>query len=116
MNPEQGRMGRIRLMAELHRGGVVLVSGTDAGIAPPKPHGVLPRAVAALLDSDVPVADALASATAVAARCCGIANRTGRIRPGLDADLLVVHGDPLADVGALQRVAAAMVGGRWAVG
>jgi len=76
---------------------------------------VLPRAVAALTESDIPAADALASATAVAARCCGIADRTGRLRPGLDADLLVVHGDPLADVGALERIAAVMVGGRWAV-
>jgi imidazolonepropionase-like amidohydrolase len=61
------------------------------------------------------VAVALASATSVAARCCGLADRTGRLRAGLDADLLVVHGDPLADIGALERVAAVMVGGRWAV-
>jgi len=98
-------------MAQLYRGGVTLISGTDAGIGPPKPHGVLPRAVADLMASDVPAADALASATAVAARCCGIAARTGRLRVGLDADLLVVHGDPLTDLSALQRVAAVLVRG-----
>ena len=111
MTPEEGRQGRIRLMAQLYRGGVTLISGTDAGIGPPKPHGVLPRAVADLMASDVPAADALASATAVAARCCGIAARTGRLRVGLDADLLVVHGDPLTDLSALQRVAAVLVRG-----
>ena len=116
LTPEQGRQARIRVVADLHRGGVPLISGTDAGIGPPKAHGVLPLAVAALLESDVPAADALASATAVAARCCGIADRTGRLRAGLTADLLVVHGDPLVDIGALERVAAVMVGGRWAVG
>jgi imidazolonepropionase-like amidohydrolase len=116
MTPEQGRQGRIRLVAELYRGGVTLVSGTDAGIGPPKPHGVLPRAVAALLESDVPGADALASATKVAAQACGIADRKGRLHPGLDADLLVVHGDPLTDIGALERVAAVMIGGGWAGG
>ena len=111
LTPEQGREARIRLVATLYRGGVTLTSGTDAGIGPPKPHGVLPHAVAALRESDVPAAAALASATAVAARCCGIADRTGRLRAGLAADLLVVHGDPLADVGALERVAAVVVRG-----
>jgi imidazolonepropionase-like amidohydrolase len=116
MTPDQGLQGRIGLMARLHRGGVTLISGTDAGIGPPKPHGLLPLAVAALLDSGVSATDALASATAVAARCCGVADRTGRLHPGLDADLLVVHGDALTDVGALERVAAVMVGGSWSVG
>jgi imidazolonepropionase-like amidohydrolase len=40
----------------------------------------------------------LASATAVAARHCGLTDRKGRLRPGLDADLLVVDGDPLIDI------------------
>jgi imidazolonepropionase-like amidohydrolase len=49
-----------------------------------------------------PVA-ALAAATGVAARACGLQRRTGRLAVGLDADLLLVDGDPLDDVTALQR-------------
>jgi imidazolonepropionase-like amidohydrolase len=51
----------------------------------------------------VPATDALAAATSVAARACGLARRTGRLVPGLDADLLLVDGDPMLDVTALQR-------------
>jgi imidazolonepropionase-like amidohydrolase len=104
---------RLAQVADLCRGGVVPVSGSDAGIGPPKPHGVLPQAVIELVDScGVPAAVALASATAQAARACGLAGRTGRLRAGLDADLLVVDGDPIADVTALKRVCAVVSRGR----
>jgi len=56
-----------------------------------------------LLECGVPAAEALASATSVAARVCGLGSRTGRLAVGLDADLLLVDGDPLADVTSLLR-------------
>jgi imidazolonepropionase-like amidohydrolase len=87
----------------LHRAGVTLLSGVDAGIGPGKRHGLLPRAVESLVEAGVPAATALASGTAVAARACGLGQRTGRLAAGLDADLLLVDGDPLADITCLQR-------------
>jgi imidazolonepropionase-like amidohydrolase len=36
----------------------------------------------------------------------------GRIEPGMRADLLVVEGDPTADLGALLRVRHVIAGGR----
>ena len=116
LTPETAAQASVQVLAELHRHGVVVVSGTDGGISPAKPHGILPRAVAALLDSGIPTADALSSATAAAAGHCGLAARKGRLRPGLDADLLLVDGDPLTDITALERIRAVIVGGRWIVG
>jgi imidazolonepropionase-like amidohydrolase len=116
LTPEQGLQALARVIMELHRHGVPLVSGTDAGIGPHKPHGSLPRGIAALVGCGVPVAGALASATAIAARHCGLTDRKGRLRPGLDADLLVVNGDALTDVTALERVVAVMIGGQWVGG
>lgn len=58
----------------------------------------------ALVDAGVPAAAALASATSVAARACGLGDRKGRLRAGYDADLLLVDGDPLTDVGALRHI------------
>jgi imidazolonepropionase-like amidohydrolase len=98
--------------ARLHRAGVRLVSGVDAGIAPGKPHGLLPWSVAALVAGGVPAADALRTATGGAADGCGLAGRTGRLAPGLDADLLLVDGDPTADVAALLRVRLVVSRGR----
>jgi imidazolonepropionase-like amidohydrolase len=96
--------GRYRQIAALAGAGVRLVSGTDGGINPGKPHGILAEALAQLVEGGMATADALASATSVAADVCGLGGRKGGIHPGYDADLLVVAGDPLADIGDLTRV------------
>lgn len=107
---------RLRQVAELHRAGVRLVSGADDGIHPGKPHGVLPYAVAELVAAGIDPAAALATATSVAADACGLADRVGRLAPGLDADLLFVDGDPTADITALTRVRAVLLRGQPGVG
>lgn len=56
--------------------------------------------------------DALVSATSLAAEALGLADVTGRIEPGLAADLIALDGDPLEDPGALGRVSFVMAGGR----
>ncbi|HWW92147.1 MAG TPA: amidohydrolase family protein [Vicinamibacteria bacterium] len=56
--------------------------------------------------------DAIISATSGAAESLGLADRIGRLAPGMEADLLAVEGDPLADITALRRVAFVMKGGR----
>jgi imidazolonepropionase-like amidohydrolase len=63
----------------------------------------------------LPAAAALAAATSVAARVCGLGDRTGRLAPGLDADLLAVAGDPLADITAVRDVRLVVCRGREAV-
>ena len=88
------------------------MSGSDGGIAAAKPHGLLPVSVALLVQGGVSTVAALASATALAAAACGLGNRKGRLRAGYDADLLVVDGGPVADIGALARPAAVSAGGR----
>ena len=67
-----------------------------------------------LVEAGIPAVQALASATSLAARACGLGHRKGRLRAGYDADLLVVDGDPLAEIGALRRVSAVMVQGAMA--
>jgi imidazolonepropionase-like amidohydrolase len=46
-------------------------------------------------------AQALASATSLAAQACAVGDRKGRIAPGYDADLLAVAGNPAADLSAI---------------
>jgi imidazolonepropionase-like amidohydrolase len=61
-------------------------------------------------------ADVLRSATVVAAELLGMQGRLGQLVPGAFADLLVVDGDPLADLSCLagqgERIALVMKGGR----
>ena len=103
---------QVRTAGELHRAGVRVVSGSDGGISPGKPHGIAPDAVIHLVDGGVSASDALACATSLAAAACGVADRKGRIGAGLDADLLLVDGDPLADITALRHVRAVYLRGR----
>lgn len=96
-------LGNLRRLHEL---GAPFVAGTDAGIAPVKPHGVLTTAPAMLHDIGLGPAETLRAITSVAAGVCGLGHRKGRVAPGFDADLVAVDGDPLADPSALRRVVA----------
>jgi imidazolonepropionase-like amidohydrolase len=54
---------------------------------------------------------ALEAATANAARLLRAANRIGSIRKGLDADLLLVDGNPLEDIAATERISLVVLKG-----
>lgn len=100
-------------LAGLHRDGGRIIPGTDAGLAPFKPHDVLPYGIAELTGLGMTTIEALRAATSLAADACGLTGRKGRLIPGADADLLAVTGDPLADIHAIHDVAAVMRAGRW---
>jgi imidazolonepropionase-like amidohydrolase len=97
---EQWIQLRIEFSGRLHRAGVRLISGVDSGINPAKRHGTLPRAVLDLQAAGLTIAQALATATSVAADALGLAGK-GRVAVGRDADLLIVNGDLASDPAAL---------------
>ena len=92
--------------------GVRFVNGSDAGVGPGKPHDVLSYAVEHSLRFGLTPADALATVTSLAAEAAGVDDRKGFVRPGMDADLLVIHGDPAADITALRAVRAVFRSGK----
>src|SRR5262249_58154590 len=72
--------------------GARLIPGVDSGINPAKRHGTLPPAVLDLQAAGLTIAQALATATSVAADALGLPGK-GRIAAGRDADLLIVSRD-----------------------
>jgi len=94
--------GARALMGSLVEAGARVVIGPDAGIAPHKPHHVLPYAIADMAEF-LGNAGALSAATCHAAAACHLAGRKGRLAPGFDADILAVAGNPLADINAIHR-------------
>jgi imidazolonepropionase-like amidohydrolase len=104
-----GILANLRRMVEL---GAVVVAGTDAGIAPVKPHDILRTAVGQLGEIGVPPLEALRACTSLAARVVGLGDRKGRLAAGFDADVLVVDGDPLADPDAIHQIRAVYARGR----
>ena len=88
--------------------GVRLAYGTDSGVYP---HGLNARQLPYLVRYGMTSAEAVRSATVVAAELMGWGDRVGRLAPGFAADLVAVRGDPLADVGLLSDVPIVMKGG-----
>jgi imidazolonepropionase-like amidohydrolase len=93
-------------MRRMYEAGAVMVAGSDAGIAPVKPHDVVRRASDQLREVGIGQAEALRMITSGAADVIGLGHRKGRVAPGFDADILAVDGDPIADPAALHRIRA----------
>jgi imidazolonepropionase-like amidohydrolase len=56
--------------------------------------------------------DAINSATSLAAESLGLGDRIGSLAPGYEADVIAVQGNPLEDIGALEKVVFVMKRGR----
>lgn len=59
-----------------------------------------------------PPMHALVSATSVTAQSMGLGDKIGRIKVGMDADIIALDGDPLKDITAVRKVAFVMRGGK----
>ena len=102
---------RIGLLARLREHGVRVIAGVDSGMGQPKRHGNVWRTVDEMVQAGYPAAEALAAATSVAARACGLGGTTGRLAPRHAADVLVVDGDLAHDVSTLSRPRAVLLNG-----
>lgn len=104
----------VETVRRLHARGVPLLAGTDAaavGVAGTVHGASVSREIELLVEAGLSPSDALAAATSVPAACFGLEDR-GRIAPGLQADLLLVDGDPTTDTSALRAVAGVWRRGR----
>ena len=85
--------------------GVPLIAGSDAG-NPSIIHGpTMQRELALWVEAGVPSTVALQAATWQAAKVLRADDRIGLIAAGKQATFLVVDGDPVADIHALERIA-----------
>jgi len=63
----------------------------------------------------IPNLDAIKSITSISAECLQIANHTGAIRVGLDADMVVVDQNPLKEIAALKNILLVVNDGKIAI-
>ncbi len=97
--------------------GVPIGFGTDAG-SPAVGHEVVAPELKFMVHVGV-CADnyaALRSATIVAARINRVEKKLGTLEAGKDADMIVIDGDPLADLDALNRVQMTFIAGKKMIG
>jgi imidazolonepropionase-like amidohydrolase len=84
-----------------HEVGVKIAMGTDCG-TPFNAAGKNALELELMTQNGLSPAETLMATTRVAAEAIGVDDRAGTLEPGKRADVIVVDGDPLADVRVLQ--------------
>ena len=93
--------------------GIRFIASTDAGIPGVAHHDLVAGLKAFARFADLRPVEVLRAATSESARALGLEHETGRIAPGLSADFLVLEGDPLEDLAALDDPEWVVIRGRW---
>ena len=100
------------MVAALHRAGVPLLAGTDAGIGLVAPGASMGRELGLFVEAGLSPYEALRAATVDAARFLGIEDQVGTVEVGKRADLILLAGDPLEDILTVQSPVALVQRGR----
>ncbi len=113
-SPEQSK--RQHQMLELHArefrkqlaAGVPVAMGSDVG---PFPHGTQAREFVLMVEYGMTPLAAIQAGTVNGAKLLGWQNQIGVLKAGYLADIIAVSGNPLDDIGALEKVSFVMKGG-----
>ncbi|QUO32076.1 amidohydrolase family protein [Faecalicatena sp. Marseille-Q4148] len=103
----QDREGSLRekeIICECLRGAIE--GGLKFGIGTDGIHQGLAQEAKYITELGASNHDVLAGITVNAAKLCGVQNKTGALKKGLAADIIVVDGNPIEDITALKRVKA----------
>lgn len=98
----------LETLRALHRAGIPIVAGTDQAV----PGHSLHREMEIYVSAGFSPMEAIQAATIVPARAMKLDREAGTIEAGKRADLIIVDGDPLADIRNLRRVVTVVHAGR----
>ena len=111
VTPAMVREIRLTTVRRMHQAGVQFVSGRDSGIAPHMDHGST-RASRSWSRPAPASRRRWLRRPPGAAHACGVGDTKGSLRPGYDADILVVDGDLSTDIGRLGHIRTVWRNGR----
>jgi imidazolonepropionase-like amidohydrolase len=92
----------------LHKAGVTIVAGTDQAV----PGHSLHREIELYVEAGFTPMEAIQAATIVPARVMHRVRELGTIEVGKHADLILVDGDPLAEIRRTRRIVTVVSQGR----
>lgn len=120
--PENGNTDSVKLTgfnkmkaltAVLKKAGVHIVVGSHSSIPYAEQGWAYQREMELLSESGISNAEIIVAATMENARFFRISNRLGSIEKGKIADMVLINGDPLADIKATRNIAKVMMNGVW---
>jgi imidazolonepropionase-like amidohydrolase len=108
---------RFEGLVKAAQAGLTIAFGTDAG-SPVVGHDVVAPELKFMVELGVKRDnyDALRSATIVAAEVNNLGDKLGSLEAGKAADVIVIDGDPLADLDALENIKAVFIAGKQMIG
>ncbi|MEO6541608.1 MAG: amidohydrolase family protein [Ferruginibacter sp.] len=89
----------MHMMKKLYDNGIMLVAGTDGGAA----NG-LHHELELYVQAGIPANQVLKIATWNAVVNCNLQDRYGAVKAGREADLILIDGDPIANISDIRRV------------
>jgi imidazolonepropionase-like amidohydrolase len=106
----------IPVVRSMHKAGVPIIAGTDCGATLSVnvyPGFSLADELQLLVGCGMKPSDALRTATLNPALYLGEGKTTGTVTPGKSADLVLLEGDPLTDIGNVRKISGVMASGNW---
>jgi len=100
-----------RMIGKGHDMGITILTAVDSGYGPESVYRVAGE-INAFIDFGMTPLEALQAATIKSADAYGLAEKTGAIKPGLDADLLIFDRNPLVQPTVLHNPLMVMSNGR----
>ncbi len=98
----------LEVIRALHKAGIPIVPGSDTGLPG---YGLL-RELELYVEAGFTPLEAIQSATIVSARAMGLDRDSGTVEAGKRADLILVNGNPLANIADLRKVSRVVTDGR----
>ncbi len=97
-----------KMVKAMYDKGIPIVAGTDMGM----PGYSLYRELELYVQGGLTPLEALTTATIIPATVMNKQNETGSVTEGKAADIILVDGDPLANIGNLRKVSVVIKGGK----
>ncbi|MES2522608.1 MAG: amidohydrolase family protein [Gemmatimonadota bacterium] len=103
-----GFAGYVGLFGMLYRAGIRMTLGTDLVV----PGHTIHRELELAVEAGLTPLEAIRLATQDAARVMGLAQESGTLQRGMRADVVLISGNPAANISAVRNVHAVVTGGR----
>lgn len=110
-----GFQNMLRFVGMAAKAGARVVVGSHSSVPHAERGWAYQREMELLVESGLTPMQVIVAATMENARFFRVADRLGSVEAGKQADLLLVEGDPLKDIGAMRRVRRVMLNSRWVV-